>query len=238
MNSPSKPRSPKVIAPGTPHEAWEIDPHDGENLAACLLDDQGQLRVVPAAQLASSSAQARLHFGVTHGIYGFVTLELVQHLQTIIAGRSAIEIGAGHGRLAAALGIPATDNRQQEEPALREYYAALGQPTVRYGDEVQKLDAAAAIAHHQPQVVVASWVTHRFLPDRPEAGGSTSGVDEEAVIQACETYIVIGNTHVHRHKPIWLLPHDLIKPPWLFSRAVNGSPDFIAVWERARMPNR
>lgn len=230
------PRAAKVIGAGTSLEAWDIDEQGQEDLTPLLLDAQGRLRVVGAAELERTTAQARLRFGVMHGIYGLLTHELVAWLAGFIGGRSAIEIGAGHGQLAAALGIPATDNRQQEEPAVRTHYAALGQPTVRYGDHVQKLDALAAIAHYRPQVVIASWVTHLFQPDRAEAGGSTSGVNEEAVIRACDAYVLIGNTHVHRNKSIWSLPHELMTPDWLYSRAVNGSPDFIAVWRRSNLP--
>lgn len=88
-----------------------------------------------------------------------------------IKGRIAIEIGAGHGVLAGALSIPATDNRQQEDPELRAYYAQIGQSTVPYGENVEKLDAAAAVAKYRPNIVVACWVTHRFDPKRPHAGG-------------------------------------------------------------------
>lgn len=220
------------IAAGTSLEAWRLE-GQVEDLTPLLLDQNGQLQVVGAAVLARSTPESRLRFGVTHGIYGLLTHELVNWLRVFIAGRSAIEIGAGTGQLAAALGIPATDNRQQEEPAIRAHYAALGQPTVRYGDHVEKLDALSAVARHRPQVVIASWVTHLFRPENPGAGGSTSGIDEEALIHACEAYVLIGNTHVHRHKSIWALPHELFTPPWLYSRAVNGSPDFIAIWQRS-----
>ena len=113
-------------------------------------------------------------------------------------------------------------------------YRALGQPTVPYGDHVEKLDAAAALATYRPQVVIACWVTHRFEAHRPEAGGSVTGVDEAAIIAACEEYIVIGNERVHAGKPIWSLPHEKLTPPWLYSRAVNGSADFVAIWRQDR----
>lgn len=215
-------------------EAWKIDVSGLEDLAPLLMDEYGKLQAVPAQTLARTSPQARLRFGVMHGIYGFLTHELIDWLRAEIGGRSAIEIGAGHGEIAAALGIPATDNRQQEKPSVRAHYAARGQPTVRYGRHVEKLDAMQAIERYRPQVVLASWVTHRYRADQPAYGGSESGIDEEAVIQACDTYILIGNTHVHRHKSIWALPHQRWTPPWLFSRAINGSPDFIAVWRAQR----
>lgn len=98
-------------------QAWHIDPARTRDLAPRLLDAAGAPRVVPAAALANTTPEERLRFGVEHGIYAFPTEELVAFLRDLIGGRSAIEIGAGHGRLAAALGIPATDNRQREGPA-------------------------------------------------------------------------------------------------------------------------
>jgi hypothetical protein len=150
-----------------------------------------------------------------------------------IAGRSAIEIGAGHGVLAQALGIPATDNRQQENEEVQACYRVLGQPTVPYGDHVEKIDAVAAIAKYRPRSSIECWVTHRLKTDRPEAGGSATGVDEAAVVAACEEYIVIGNERVHAHKPIWSLPCEKLTSPCLHSRAVNGSAHVVAMWRRA-----
>jgi hypothetical protein len=58
------------------------------------------------------------------------------------------------------------------------------------------------------------------------------GVDEEAVIAACDSCIFIGNSSVHAPKSVWSLPHERIEPDWLFSRAANETPDFIAIWDR------
>lgn len=213
-------------------EPFVLDPRRTRDISAQLLDAQGLLRVVPASVLHLTTEAERMLFGVRHGVYGLPTLELCDYLRHRIAGRRAIEIGAGTGVLAQALGIPATDNRQQEEPAIAAHYERLGQPTVPYGDQVEKLDAASAIEKYRPEVVVACWVTHRFDASQPDRGGSTSGVDEAAVIGSCQEYIFVGNEHVHRHKPIWALRHEKLTPPWLYSRAANGSPDFIAIWKR------
>lgn len=134
-------------------------------------------------------------------------------LRERIAGRRAIEIGAGNGALAQALGIAATDSRLQEEPDIAAYYRAIGQPPVRYGAQVEKLDAVAASAKYRPQVVIGSWITHLADPAPPEKGGSACGVDEEQVVASRDEYICIGNAQVHRHKPIWNLPHDKVSPP-------------------------
>ncbi|MFN9470924.1 hypothetical protein [Acidovorax sp.] len=210
-----------------------IDPSKVRDIGPLLLDAEGGLRVLPASDLKGTNAAERLMFGVRHGIYSIPTIELVEYLRERVAGRCAIEIGAGSGVLARALGIPATDNRQQEEPGLKAYYAQLGQPTVPYGEHVERLDASEAVTKYKPEVVIACWVTHRFDPARESAGGSSSGVDEAAIIAACDEYIFIGNEQVHAHKPIWELPHEKQTPAWLFSRAANGSPDFVATWRRA-----
>lgn len=203
------------------------------DIAPLLLDDEKRLRVVPAQVLADTTPEERLTFGIQHGLYSFPTVELVDHLRERIGGRTAIEVGAGHGVLAQALGIPATDNRQQEGVALQNYYRQIGQATVPYGDHVERLDAQAAVKLYKPQVVIACWVTHRYDLARHAAGGSQTGVDEAAIIAGCEEYIFIGNELTHAGKPIWGLPHEVIYPGWVFSRAVNGSRDFVASWRRA-----
>jgi hypothetical protein len=158
---------------------------------------------------------------------------LVNRITSLIAGRSAIEIGSGSGILADALGINGTDNFLQTDPVIASIYANIGQPIINYGPNVVRLDARAALAHYQPKVVIASWVTHLWREESPELGGNMYGVDEEAVIDAVETYIFIGNQHVHQHKPALKRTHTLILDATVFSRANNTSKDFIAVWTKA-----
>lgn len=215
-------------------DAFLIDPTQVQDISSRLLDDHGRLRIRTARALARTTAEERMLFGVRQGIYSFPTVELCDFLRSRIEGKVAIEIGAGHGVLAEALSIPATDNRQQEDPELRAYYAEIGQPTVPYGQNVEKLDAVAAVKKYRPNVVIACWVTHRFDSDRPDAGGSMTGVDEASIIGSCDEYIFIGNEHVHAHKPIWEMPHEKLTPKWLYSRAVNGSREFIATWRRSQ----
>lgn len=227
------PRAAHAIVQNAAMDVFTIDPAKVRDISAQLLDSRGRIAVTSASLLGKTTAQERMLFGVRHGLYSFPTDELCDFLRSRIDGRSAIEIGAGHGALAKTLSIPATDNRQQEEEGLKAYYRQLGQQTVPYGDHVEKLDAASAVAKYQPNVVIACWVTHRFDANRPEIGGSVTGVDEEALVAACDEYIFIGNERVHASKPILKLRHEKLTPPWLYSRAVNGSPDFIALWRRA-----
>ncbi len=202
------------------------------SIAADVLGDDGRLRVLPAEYWASTTVGERAYFGHLYGIYSFPTMELVEHLQAIIAGRPAIEIGAGHGVLAEVLGIPATDSFQQEQEPYRSYYDRIGQPRVRYGPNVVRCEAASAVRRYRPKVVIACWVTELYDPRRHEVGGNEAGVDEADVIRHCDEYVLVGNERVHSRKAIMSRPHDIEYPPFVYSRAANGTRDFIAIWRR------
>lgn len=212
-------------------DAKLIDPRTVRNICGMFIDANGNPCVVPAADFAKTTCDERAVLGMQNAIYGFITHELVQYLRDVIGQRSAMEIGSGNGILAKSLGIRATDSRMQERPEIRAYYQSLRQAVIRYGDNVEKLDAVEAVKRYRPQVVVANWVTHKYDPDRHEAGGNIDGVCEEDIIKNCDAYVFIGNEKVHSGKSIWSLPHEKITPPWLYSRAYNGSPNFIAIWK-------
>lgn len=199
-----------------------------------VLDENGRLRILPAAYWATTTAQERAKLGMRHGIYAFPTVELVERLREIIGDRSAIEIGAGTGVLAEALDIPATDSRQQDRPEIQLLYKALRQSTVPYGPNVLTMDGNQAVRRLKPQVVVAAWVTHKWDDKRPQAEGNAFGVDELAILYRAELYVFVGNEKVHEGKAIWDQPHTIEYPPYLYSRAVNGSRDFLAIWEGHR----
>lgn len=207
-----------------------LDPAQIRDISPLVLDDRGRLKVMPSQFWATTTPSERTLFGHQHGVYGFPTTELVDHLKRRIAGRTAIEIGAGHGVLADALGIPGTDSRQQARGKYKKVYAAAGQNAVTYGRNIIPRDAAEAVRRYEPQVVIASWVTHRYEPARHYAGGNEVGVDEEDVLAHCDEYIHIGNDQVHEHKKIWNLPHYKDYPDFVYSRASNGSRDFLAIW--------
>lgn len=206
-------------------------PYGTRDIAPYVLDEQGRLRILPAAYWATTTAAQRSKFGLLHGIYSFPTTELVEYLRTVIDGRSTIEIGSGNGVLAEALGITATDSHQQEKEPYRSRIIADGQQPVRYGPNVVECDAVRAVRRFKPEVVIACWVTHKYLRSRDQAGGNSAGVVEEDIIGGCGTYVFVGNEGVHEHKSIWSLPHEIEYPPWVYSRAINGSRDFIATWQ-------
>lgn len=195
-----------------------------------VMGQDGRMRLLPAEYWAGTTAHERALFGWRHGIYGFPTIELVEHLRVVIGGRSAIEVGAGHGVLAEALDIPATDNFMQDQPKYRAILARAGQPPVRYGPNVIKCDANTAVREYAPEVVIASWLTHRYDPKRPGAGGNEAGPDEDDLVDNCCEYVFIGNAGVHLDKRIWRRLHRAESPPYVVSRQGDGAADFIATW--------
>lgn len=197
-----------------------------------VFDDAGQFRVMHSDYWRTTTSAERGLLAMNHAMYVLPTIELIDRLHDLIAGRAAIEIGSGSGLLAGALGIPATDNHMQERSDIRAIYAAIGQSTIAYGTTVERLDAHAAVCKHKPQVVVAAWVTHVYDPLRPQAGGNVLGVNENEIIDSVESYIFVGNQQVHAGKKIWARPYTIEHPGYVFSRAMNGTPDFIAVWNR------
>lgn len=202
------------------------------DLAPEVLDERGRMRILPAAFWCRTTRAERAVFGHRYGIYSIPTVELVDRLREIIDGRKAIEIGAGNGVLAQALEITATDSREQEKASMRQLYAMTGQPTVQYGTNVEKYEAMAAVRRFKPQVVLGCWVTQNYDPREPWRGDSkANGVDEDVVIDSCETYVFVGNQEVHKAKRIWQRPHTVEHWPWLYSRASNGSPNFIGIWQ-------
>lgn len=212
-------------------EASLVSP-TARDLTSHVIDEDGAPRIMPAKFYEETTSEERSLLCLRNGLYCLPTIELVERLRELIDGRPAIEIGAGNGALAKALGIAATDNRMQELPHYKRKYDAIGQPTVRYGAHVERMDASVAVKRYKPKVVIGAWVTHRYDPRRHAAGGNEMGIVEEAIIKACDLYVMVGNEHVHRNKSIWALEHSMEYPTWLYSRSHNGSRDFIATWCR------
>lgn len=207
-----------------------LDTTNLRDLAPEVIDAEGLPRVMPAAFYATTTAQERAWLGLRHGLYGLPTIELCDWLVEHIAGRPAIEIGAGNGRMAERVGIPATDSYLQANPDVAGWYASLGQPAVTYGPNVERLEALDAVRQYRPEVVVASWVTHRYNPRRHGRGGNQYGPKTDLILQRCKEYILIGNSSTHAKDPLLQQPHELHHFPWLFSRTVTGTPDFLAIW--------
>lgn len=208
----------------------------GDPGAAGALDERGNLRIMPAEFYHQFSPETVAYFAVTRGLYSLPTTELVDRLKVLLAEHTALEIGAGNGVLARALGVRATDNFMQTWPEIAAHYASLGQAAVPYGAGVENLDAHEALQKYRPDVVLACWVTHRYDPARHEMGGNMYGVDEEFVLQHCKTYIHVGNSATHRNKAIRSQPHRRYRAPWLVSRSMQPELNEISIWGE-RLPS-
>ena len=197
-----------------------------------LFDENGQLKLLPAAAYDGFSRAAIQLWCHHHARYGLPTVELIAWLQERIAGKKTIEIGSGSGDLAYHLGIPATDNRMQEWAEIAFQYALMGQPTIHYSSAVQNLNAVAAVRLHRPEVVVASCITEWIDPNLPPPphGGNVYGVKEDQILSTGCTYILIGNQHVHGRKKIMALPHESHAFPFLRSRARFPELDRVWIW--------
>lgn len=192
-----------------------------------------EFRVVPHDQL-------RVWCG-KRGRYGIPTIELIQWLKDRIGERMAIEVGAGNGDLGYHLGIPASDSYvQQHNPSVTSLYTLSGQaPTNPNPLDVVKVDAERAVQIFKPDVVVASWLTRKFVKGvdvdgRAEA--SVYGPMEEKILKGCAEYIHIGNMGSHSQKTLLSLPHETHYLPWLVSRAQDQSLNVVHIWKNPYYP--
>jgi hypothetical protein len=216
------------------------DPADVAALdAECFRD--GLLRVPPASFYARFDQNALSAWCVVRGLYLLPTLELVSLLRTMIGEDRAIEVAAGNGALGRALGIPVTDSRQHEQPDVARFYAQVGQAVTPYAPDVERLTAIEAVDKYRPQVVLGSWITHRFDERYPQRGGNPDGVDcvelyGRAFVQ---TIILIGHERVNRYQPLLQQPHTTLRPPgMLFARPLDAGLNVIWVWDKATDANR
>jgi len=205
-----------------------IENHDVTHLNTLLLDDKGFCRVLPARVVNEIDRNSfRLWCG-QNAIYLYPTQELIAYLTDFIAGRSAIEVGAGNGHLGNALGIPMTDSGMQTRPDIIAQYQAMGQACTCPPEKVEIIDAVDAVHKYHPQVVVASWLTHKWEPGM--STGNMYGPDESKIIEMVENYVHIGNDSIHWEKPTWSQPHLKSYHSWIVSRAGAKEQDHIAIW--------
>ena len=87
-----------------------------------------------------------------------------------------------------------------------------------------------AIKKYQPKVVIGSWITAPYDLDGKEL--NMYGPDEEAIINAVDTYILIGNENVHSRKIIRKYPHRVYKADWLVSKANAPEDNMIYIWSK------
>ena len=176
----------------------------------------GIIKPIPAADVTRYGADKVRLFLHKYALYTMPTTELIDHLAGIIAGRTAIEIGAGMGVIGRSLKIPLTDNKMQEWPEVKAQYQMMGQPTIQYPCDVEKLDALAAVKKYRPQVVIGSYITHLWKPGMSH--GNQYGVDTLKLIKSVDEYYMIGNLQTHVHDPAMKFLYDVERHDFLHTR--------------------
>ena len=209
-----------------------IQDQDLTGIESLLIAADGSLNVVPAETFKHFTQDQISLFCVKYGFYCLPTIELIKFIKALIDGKKAIEIGAGNGSVGRALGIPMTDNFQQTIPKYKQYYDMANQATVPYGPDVKPMDAITAVRRLKPKVVLGCWVTHQYDPRFQERGGNEVGIKEEWILKNCQRYILVGNEHVHRDKPILDMEHTTFKGDWIISRSFSPEKNMIKVWNK------
>lgn len=194
-----------------------------------VLDTENELIIKPYSFYQSVDKNELKYFMLQNGIYVMPTQELIDWLKQNIVG-NAIEIGAGNGAISRKLGIPITDSRMQERSDIKFFYNLSGQPTIKYPDDVEKLEAIEAINKYKPDTTIGAFITHKF--DHKIGNGNAFGVDEELLLSKVKKYINICNKITHKDKPILKLEHEEFQFEWLITRAVNQSENAIFVFEK------
>jgi len=110
------------------------------------------------------------------GIYCFYSRELVSELAQLIAGRACLEVAAGDGTLSRFLREAGTEVRATDDGS---WSHAITLP-----DDVERLDARAALSREKPRVVLSSWA--------PSQNSFEKTIFETPSV---ELYVAIGSRH-------------------------------------------
>lgn len=197
------------------------------------IDSDGRVKILSIEFWQQYSRPEIATFCNRYAVYHLPTIEFIDWLRVLLGDVSAIEIGAGSGILAGALGIPATDNHMQTWPDIRRVYDATRQPIITYGANVACMGAIEALQNYRPQVALAAWVTHKFDPLKPGNEGNAYGPDEREILKLAGSYVFIGNTVPHRKKPLLKIAHRTMTPPGILSRSMSGGIDVVWIWGNA-----
>lgn len=208
-----------------------VEAKDLKDISQELLLPNGKMKLLPSAFYDAKDKNDLRLFCYNYARYGIPTTELIDFLIQKIDGRSAIEIGSGHGDLGYHLNIKMTDSKMQNFPEVQENYKKMKQPLIDYPDDVEELEAIEAVYKYMPSVVIASWIT-TYAPYDMSYSSSPYGIKEAKILDKIETFIIVGNNDLHGDKPIRKLPHLEIYEPWIKSRATNPENNRIYIWDR------
>ena len=203
-----------------------LEIQDISKLESIIIKD-GLITPISFSVLNEFSQEQISLFCHKYAIYQLPILELIDFLKDKIGNSNAIEIGSGNGSIGRALGIKMTDNKMQEWDAIKAEYAAIKQPVITYGKDIELLDGISAIKKYNPEIVIATWVTHKWHEGMKS--GNFWGVEEKELFEnGVKKYIHIGNELTHKEKPI-LKKYKVEKhyPNWLISRSIQRAQNVI-----------
>jgi hypothetical protein len=192
------------------------------------------LRCYPAEFYKQFTFEELLNFSWKHAIFQFPTDELINFLKSEVDIPKTIEICAGGGHISEHLpGVIATDSKLHEEPAIIERYRSFGQCPIKYPSKIVKLEADKAVEIYRPLFVIGCWTVEQ------EHSGHGKGVNEMLVYRKVQKYIIVGNDHLHRSKPVLQMARALghltkLTPPWLVSKASYPEQNCIYIIDKLR----
>jgi len=208
--------------------------HDTSYLDKKWLDENNRIRLLPTAEYLSVPNDHLRLWMHRHARYVIPTVEAIDWLLKKIAGRKAIEIGAGNADFYYHLGITGTDSCvQRDDPKVAEFYRLTGQPPTMPPSDVLKLEAEKAVKQLQPEVVIGTYVTRKFVngvdvPGRAQA--SEHGTRDEYIIRNTGCYIHLGNSMTHGQKTALRFTHEKLQPSWLVTRAQYPEQNVVYIW--------
>lgn len=176
----------------------------------------GMIHPIPSKEVEKFSFSVLWLFFHKYGLYTLPTVELIDYLAEIIAGRKAIEIGAGLGVIGRSLGIPVIDNKMQEWPQVKAQYEWMQQPTIQYPADIIEMDAHDAVKHYKPEIVIGSYITHKWLPGM--SSSNQYGVDNLAIARKVDAYYMIGSLTTHMQDPAMKYLDGIERHDFLYTR--------------------
>lgn len=209
-----------------------LSSRENKKLYELLVSKSGLIMPVSFDVLKAFTQEEISVFCHKHAVYRLPVLELLDFLKTEIGDRIAMEIGAGNGCIGRNLGIKMVDNHMQTFPEIRDHYKLMRQPTITYGNDVQRMDAIQAVKKYRPEVVIGCWITNK------QKGGLTIadmyGIDEEMLFSnGVKKYIMVGNLLTHFDKVLLsTTTHTVYQFPWLVSRSMSRDKNIIFVFEK------
>lgn len=180
--------------------------------------ENGSLKILPYDFWNQYSDNKIQQFCLKHALYNIPTVEQVEFLKERIEGKKALEICSGNGVLADSLGIMATDNKIQEQNFIKYIYTQMGQPTIKYGENVLCVDANDVVRKFSPEVIIGAWVSERYSPNYPDAGGNAHGPIQRELIKKVDAYYLIGNLETHAHPAFLESEHTIHRFPMVSRR--------------------